>query len=183
MNGGFMFKKTNKGLSYIELILVIAIMTLMAGLVTITMGTVNRNNLNRASDKVVSVFNEARNNALSKGSDNGYLNITSVDGVIYYNVGKPICDNLDVDFDTQEWDKLTKSPIDFYIGSTKLEDGNTFSFQYKQSSGEYLGAKLDGSDSVTSIDTNYNIVVLKNSSTDKSISLKIEKFSGKISLL
>ncbi len=178
--------RDNKGLSYIELILVIAIMTMMAGIATISMGMVNRNNINRASDKVISAFNEARSNALSKGSDNGWLNVTNKDGIIYYNIGKPISDGLSVDFDTQKWDKLTQSPIEFYVGSTtKLEDGETFSFQYKQSSGEYLGVKVDGSAPVdsSSVDADKKTVMLKNSSSEKSISLKIEKFSGKVSLL
>ncbi len=80
----------HKGITYVELIIVISIMAIMAGFVTISMGTVYRNSVSRAADSLESAAKEARNTALSKGTENGCLNLLYENGKLFAYVGKEV---------------------------------------------------------------------------------------------
>ncbi len=82
--------RNNRGFSYVEMIIVLAILAIMVAMVTITIGTNNRNNVSRASEKLESLVNKARINALTKGTSNGYLNLAIVDGSVYAYVGEAL---------------------------------------------------------------------------------------------
>lgn len=80
--------KNNKGISYIEFILVLAIMVLVTGLVTVTMGIVNRNNVTKAADKVSTGINHAKTLSLSKGTKKGAITFVANGGKYYYYYGE-----------------------------------------------------------------------------------------------
>jgi len=107
--------RKNKGFTYYELLIVIAIMSLMVGFTTIGIGAAHRNNVNRWADKIESATKQARNNAISKGNAKGYLNLYYKDNKLYSYVGEQLTttpdvksmnliasnvDNLNVGFDT-----------------------------------------------------------------------------------
>ena len=89
-------KDNNKGLSYVEFIIVIAIMAIAVGLVSLSMGLVSRTNINRGAEKVSSSLNQARNTAMARGTDRGTIEI-SFDGKLLYSskVGKEFNIKLD----------------------------------------------------------------------------------------
>ena len=81
-------KLNNKGISYIEFILVITIMILLTGFASITMSVVNRNNVNKAADKIVTGMNHFKTLSLSKGSKKGAITFASSGGRTYYYYGE-----------------------------------------------------------------------------------------------
>lgn len=83
-----MFSKNNKGISYIEFILVLAIMILLTGLVTVTMSIVNRNNVTKAADKVSTGINHAKTLSLSKGTNKGSITFVANGSNYYYYYGE-----------------------------------------------------------------------------------------------
>ena len=89
-------KKNNKGFSYVEMIIVIAIMALMVGMITLSIGMVNRNNVSRAGDKLATMIDKARVSAMTKGPKKGFLNIALVDGAVYAAVGEQMFTATDV---------------------------------------------------------------------------------------
>ncbi len=80
--------KRNDGFSYVEMLLVLAIIAIMIGFVTVSIGIVNRNNVARTSEKMESLAHAARTSALTKGGS--WLNIASVDGKIYAYIGESL---------------------------------------------------------------------------------------------
>ena len=86
----------NKGFSYVEMLMVLAVMAIMIGMVTISIGTINRNTVARTSEKLESLSNKARTSALTKGSQNGYLNLCEVGNGVYVYVGEMLTNPADV---------------------------------------------------------------------------------------
>ena len=84
-----MNKTNNKGFSYVEMIIVLAIMGIMVGFLSISISTNYRNEVSRTAEKFESRVNQARTSALTKGTANGYLNIAYVDKAYYTYVGNP----------------------------------------------------------------------------------------------
>ena len=80
-------KYKNKGISYIEFILVLAIMVLLTTLATVTMSIVNRNNVTKGADRVVTGINHAKTLSLSKGTDKGCITFAAKGSNIYYYYG------------------------------------------------------------------------------------------------
>ena len=81
------YKYKNKGLSYIEVILVLTIMILLTGFATVTMSIVNRNNVTKGADRVVTGINHAKTLSLSKGSKKGSITFTASGSNYYYYYG------------------------------------------------------------------------------------------------
>lgn len=141
-------KKNNKGFSYIELILVLAIMAIMVGLITLSIGTVSRANVNRGAEKLESFLNRARSNTMARGTERGMLSISCEDGAYYCYVGSPAAIN-------KETELLVSSgvQIGYYINNgtsmEMLEDGETLYVKYVPSTGAFM--PLSGSDYCTSI--------------------------------
>lgn len=80
-------KLKNKGISYIEFILVLTIMVLLTGLATVTMSIVNRNNVTKGADRVVTGINHAKTLSLSKGSNKGSITFVAKGSNYYYYYG------------------------------------------------------------------------------------------------
>ena len=153
-----MNKKNNKGITYVELIIVISIMAIMAGFVTISMGTVYRNNVGRAADALESATKEARNAALSKGTENGCLNLLYEDGKLYAYVGKKMMSatelkNNNYSIIAQGLDSNGGLHVTYYDGEDDYSDNplscTLYCIQFKQSTGECMGLQhsyVDGDD-------------------------------------
>lgn len=136
-------KISNKGLSYIEVVIVLGISAILVGMVTITMGSANRANVNRAGEKLVSAVNEGRTSAMTRGGNFGYLNIYNDNGTFYYYTGEQISGLSNVDFSTQNWIRLCNNPVAFGFLSpgatsgtyTDLANNSVVSVTFKQSTG------------------------------------------------
>ena len=130
-------KDNNKGFSYVELILVLAIMSIMIGMIGLSIGLVTRNNVTKAAAKMESAFNTARITSLSKGSEQGAINIMQENGAVYYCIGK---------FDPEdpncpEWKKIAQSPVRITMANGSdhydLADGSILVYKYNPSSGAF----------------------------------------------
>jgi len=138
--------RTNKGFTYYELLIVIAIMSLMVGFTSIGIGTAYRNNVNRWADKVESSAKQARNFALSKGSDKGFMNIYRSGNKLYVYVGEKITANP-VDLNAKDWELIASNVDDVHIRfdtglgsvSMPINSGALANIAFKQSTGEVAG--------------------------------------------
>ena len=87
-------RDNNKGFSLFEMVLVIAIVGIMTLFITISISTVSRNDVLRTSERLQTMVNKARVNAMAKGSatmgggGNGWINIAKVGGSYYASVGE-----------------------------------------------------------------------------------------------
>lgn len=139
-------KKNNKGFSYVELILVIAIMAILIGVASLSIGLVSRANINRGVEKVGSSLNQARNSAMAKGYLKGTLEITQVGDTYYYFVGDANSTNKD---DIKEVLVSSPATVGYYIKVDGAEtlipvtESNPLVIQYNQSTGSFR-AMADG---------------------------------------
>ncbi len=138
-------KIKNKGVTYYELLIVIAIMSLMVAFATISIGTVHRNNVYRAADNIESSVKAARNNALSKGNKYGYVNFYYKDKKLFVNFGDLV---TSYDSSKQDWRQISYSidgvKITYSDGSSfhNCYNGDLFNLSFKQSTGECFGLML-----------------------------------------
>lgn len=144
-------KRNNQGFSYVELILVIAIMAIVIGIITLSMGLVSRSNVNRGADKLENTLNQARTASMAKGYRNGALTILCQDGKYYYYVGDYNATD-DIEENKTEFANTTIS-----VGYTKvgdedslisIGDGGRLIITYNQSTGAFntsptVGAYID----------------------------------------
>lgn len=79
--------KSNKGLSYIEVMIVLAIASILVGLASISLGLVSRSNVHKGADNLDLAFSKSRSISLAKGTEAGTLNILNQNGVYYYYIG------------------------------------------------------------------------------------------------
>lgn len=133
-----------KGFTVYELIIVISIIALMATFTTISLGTAYRNNVSRAGEKIESSVKQARNNAISKGSNNGFANFYWKNNSLYCKIGEEVTAGETIN--TDDWD-LILNGIEMVHVRFSLSDGSssglTFSsgtplivIGFKQSTGE-----------------------------------------------
>lgn len=128
-------KYKNKGISYIEFILVLAIMILLTTLATVTMSIVNRNNVTKGADRVVTGINHAKTLSLSKGTNKGCITFGAKGSNVYYYYG----DN--------SGDKYTICNAPCKVTIT-IADGNVYNisgnsqvrFKLSPSTGAFIGA-------------------------------------------
>lgn len=128
-------KHNDKGISYIELILVISIMILLTSFTTITMSVVNRNNVAKSADKVVTAMNHAKTLSLSKGTNKGSITFMSEKGKVYYYYG----DNIEEKF------LACSSPcaMTIKIGGAdyKISGSTRVKLKISQATGAFVGAE------------------------------------------
>ena len=129
----------NKGFTYYELLIVIAIMSLMVGFMSIGLGTVYRNNVNRMADDIETSLKAARNNAVTKGTDNGWANFYYLNNTLYCYIGEKITPTNPVDFSTQRWEKIGNGFDSVSFDTVTLTNGSLAALSFRQSTGEFNG--------------------------------------------
>ena len=164
-----MNKTNNRGFSYVEMIIVLAIMAIMVGFLSISIGTNYRNEVARTAEKFESRINQARTAALTKGSANGNLNIAYVDKAYYTYVGEKLSDANSVKV---KGEKLCNGNITMVLVGTIDGDSPYRCLTFKQSTG---GVQ----DSYGNIYIGYLGVMFKRNTT--SVSYTIDGVTGKVS--
>lgn len=79
--------KNQKGFSFVEMILVIAIVAILTGVAGISIGLIARSNVNRTVQKLDSAFSQARTQSMAKGNLRGMLFLTYENNRVYCYVG------------------------------------------------------------------------------------------------
>ena len=134
-------RNPNAGLSLFEMVTVLAIIAIMIGIMTISISTVNRNEVFRTEEKLESLINKARVAALTKGTKNGSLYITC-NGSAYYSYigdaskleGGATADNV-----KKFGEKLCSSKVNISYGTDTIDDGEVVTINFKQSTGGLNG--------------------------------------------
>lgn len=120
-------KNTNKGLSYVEMILVIAISSIVVGLSTMTIGILSRNNAEKAATKLSSALSKAQALSMAKGTYNGCISLVQSDGSYYYYYGSDSAASVkfasspctvEVIDDSNNSVPIGTTPIIYYFSST-----------------------------------------------------------------
>ena len=163
--------KHNEGYSYVEMLMVLAIMAIMVGMVTVSVGLVNRNTAARTSEKLETLANKARTYALTKGKNKGCLNIAEYNGDVYAYVGERI-PNSQTDQVKEKGSKICNGQYEVIVsGKSTCPSGGAekevLHIGFKQSTGG-----IDSADG--------NVVVVKKKGTTKSNSFTIYTQTGKI---
>lgn len=160
-------KTNNKGFSYIELLIVLAIMAIMVGIMAISMGLIGRTNVNRGAEKIVNSMNRARNMAMAKGTDSGVLQIELSNGKYYCYAG-----NVTSSERESIRQDLVSEPVSigYYLEGDSdtlytLTDGSYLTLNYNSSTGAFLPMTVGG----TSAYCKY--IVLTNGDTEAKIEL------------
>ena len=159
----------NKGFSYIEMLMVLAIMAIMIGLVTISIGLINRNTVSRTLEKVETLCNKTRINALTKGSKNGYLNLAEFSDGVYAYVGEMVDDD-NINKIREKGDKICSKDYEIitnFVGLGSTADCQIHRIAFKQSTGGVIGG-LNGR------------VIVKKKNTTKTESFGIYRETGKV---
>ena len=78
--------KSNKGFSYIEVMIVLGIASIIVAFSSISIGLVSRSNINKAGDKLTSAISEARMVSMTKGEEKGKIVISFSNGNYYYTI-------------------------------------------------------------------------------------------------
>ncbi len=148
-------KTNNKGFSYVEFILVIAIMAILVGIMSLSMGLIGRTNINRGIEKVSSSLSQARNSSMARGTTRGSFEI-SFDGSKYYcYVGDTDASNKDELKET-----LVSSPVivGYYLEGDpdtlyQVTATDSLVLRYDQSTGAFkpLNASGDHCDKIVMI--------------------------------
>lgn len=163
-----MNKINNKGFSYVEMIIVLAIMGIMVGFLSISISTNYRNEVARTAEKFESRVNQARTAALTKGTANGNLNIAYVDNAYYTYIGEKLSDANNVKL---KGEKLCNGNITMILVGN-IDAGSPYRcLTFKQSTG---GVQ----DSYGNIYTGYLHVMFKRNM--QSVDYNIDGVTGKI---
>jgi prepilin-type N-terminal cleavage/methylation domain-containing protein len=168
-------RKNNKGFSYVEMLMVLAIMAIMIGLVTISVGLIGRTTVSRVCDKVESLCNKARTQALTKGSSQGYLNMVQLNGNVYAYVGEMVADD-NAAYIREHGEKICSSDYEIITNvsgaSTGVgtSDGQIHRIMFKQSTGG-IGYGGIGHQAV---------IIVKKKNSNKTESFSIYSQTGKI---
>ncbi len=79
--------KNNKGLSYVEVMIVLGIGAILTSLAFIGLGFISRNNVTKSCDKLETAFSHAQSMSMAKGSTKGSITIVGDSGSYYYYFG------------------------------------------------------------------------------------------------
>lgn len=127
----------NKGLSYLELLIAVVIMTVATSLTAVSISVVNRANSSKGIEQLQSSFNEARMESLSRGSDNGSLYLKAENGKILCLIGS----STDAISTKGEWNVLAKTPVEAALynegGEKEILGSTPVKFSFKQESGGF----------------------------------------------
>jgi len=134
-----MVRRNNKGFSYVEMIIVIAIVGILIALLSISIGTVNRNNALRASEELESLVNNARVNALTKGLNYGVLTIAKDETGVYAYSGKK---QYSVDVVKSQGKRICGSKVTVSVNGSS---DSLMYIEFKQSTGGLVDGMITGS--------------------------------------
>lgn len=162
-------RNPNAGLSLFEMVAVIAVIAIMIGITTISISTVNRNEVFRTEEKLESLINKARVTALTKGTKNGSLYIANTAGAYYSYVGDASTfeGGASADNIKKYGDKLCSAKVNIVYGTDIIGAGSVVKIGFKQSTGG-----LDGGAST--------ILVQDGREKIKSATIRIYSETGKI---
>lgn len=129
--------KNNKGFSYVEMILVLAIIAILIAMIGLSMGLVSRTNISKATSNLESAMNRARTTSMARGSDDGAIKITNIDGWYYYSIGGG------------EQVKLVAEPVSigWYYGSDFVSldsSGDSLTLKFVPSTGAFRAESVTG---------------------------------------
>ena len=79
----------NKGFSLVEVMVVIAIMTILVGIAAVSYNVVVNANISAAAKALNSDFTTARTTCMAKGPEEGTLTLKVIDGKLYSYIGSP----------------------------------------------------------------------------------------------
>ena len=79
----------NKGMTLIELLMFIAISSIILAMVLISYNVVNNANATKAARRLETVIRTARTQSMAKGQEEGKLTLTVLDGNVYATIGDP----------------------------------------------------------------------------------------------
>lgn len=156
--------KNNKGFSYVEMILVIGIVAIIASFATISIGLVSRNNVTKAADKVYSKVSEARMMTIAKGVEKGAA-------VLEYQNGTYYC-VLDGEYYKVASDPISISVIKDDGTVISVSDAGTVPIKFSRNTGGLNSTNYD-----------YNKLRIENASGAKRVEYEFQKVSGKLKLL
>ncbi len=170
--------RSNKGLSYIELILVISIITILSGLTAIGLGVINRNNVNKTVEILDSAFSRAQSLSMSKGQNNGCITLMVDNGKYYYYFGN----------DSSNKVLLANSPINITLldaSGNQLTDsgGNAVNITYSGVT-FYFKTNTGALDYPATVPSGYHNacealkIQITNGGT-RTVTLKLSKLTGK----
>lgn len=80
---------SDQGFTLLELLVVVAIMSIAVGLVSITYSVVHNANVSKAANTLDTAFNKARIQSMAKGTEAGQLTLWIDYGTLYYTIGDP----------------------------------------------------------------------------------------------
>lgn len=91
--------KSNSGFSLLEMIIVIAIISIMTGISVLAFSVVDNANVSKAANSFDTAFNSARVESMARGREAGKLILTYTGGTLYYQIGatgtpKEICNSM-----------------------------------------------------------------------------------------
>lgn len=171
--------KNNKGLSYIELMLVVSIIVIFTGVASLSIGLISRSNVNKAVKELNSAFSRAQSMSMTKGQANGCLTIMVDNGKYYYYFGKDSANKV----------KFATSPCTIRLlndsGTDVFEDseGNPVGITYSGIT-YYFKTNTGSLDTPSTVPAGYNDACsctrleITSSGSNKTC-LKINKLTGK----
>lgn len=80
-------KTKNKGFSLIEMIVVLAVMSVLIAFASLSIATINNAKVNDAAARMVTMIRQARTQSISKGQEAGKLILTVEDGKLFGQIG------------------------------------------------------------------------------------------------
>lgn len=124
--------KNNKGLSYVELLIVIAIMILLTGVTTVSIGLSTRANATKTADRLVTALKTSRTYSLAKGTERGAFHIKKSGNVYEFSIGTLS--------EAPEVETLGAHPVQlsYFVGDEIFpidESAGTITLKFDQSSG------------------------------------------------
>ncbi len=185
-------KLDNRGLSLIELVVVIAIITVLAGTIAITAGSISRYNVKKMAETFDQGLSRTQTLCMGKDRANTYL-------VVYKEGGSTKMKVTRLELDETGAPKEVVDTTEYDLGSDKNEvkcldaSGNElgfpFAISFDRASGAYKGqVKLKSGSTEADLDSNNKLqyydkfvdkVTFANEGGNNLITVKLFKYTGK----
>jgi len=153
-------KTSDKGFTLIEVIVVIAIMTILVGIATLSFSIVHNANVKRAADNIESLYKSARSTGMAKGMVAGTFQLAvGSDGFLYARVAEatdePTIPGGTITGTTTvtQWERITNGAISVEqtyakasTTGTALAAGNAFNYMFTPAGVVKEGTTAPGTD-------------------------------------